>query len=91
MVGEHGEIQEALNSEAALTLQNVLLEVCTCGGVLSEEMACICMDKFIQVRAFPLITGIAVFELAERALPGAAVACAHSVGVWVCGCVGVCS
>lgn len=68
-------------------LQNVVLEVCTCGGVLSEEMGCICMDKFIRVRASPLITGITVFELAERVLPGAWMACAHSMHVCVCVCV----
>lgn len=47
-------------------------------------MGCICMDKFIQVRAFPLITRITVFELAERALPGA---CSHSMGLCACFCV----
>lgn len=75
---------QAVNCEAALTLQNVVLDFWTCGGVLSEEMGCICMDKFIQVRAFPLITRITVFELAERALPGA---CSHSMGLCVCFCV----
>lgn len=30
-----------------------VLEAWTCGGVLSEEMGCICMDKFLRARAFP--------------------------------------
>lgn len=45
--------QKLLNARSLEPGRMEVLEARTCGGVLSEEMGCICMEKFLRTRAFP--------------------------------------